>query len=125
MTRDHIAVARKTLGVRLLRKDQQAWERVRAVLAVDHGRQLSHIEVATAARTTYETVRAVRREMGDTYVAPVVPIGRALLSGLHPRHVEALTRLGAAVARGSDMQVRAVLAGPEMQQLITAAKGAT
>ena len=52
------------------------------------------------------------------------PIAARLLRSLEPRHVAALQRLDAAQRRGSDMQARAVLAGPEMQQLLTAAREA-
>jgi hypothetical protein len=100
-------------------RDTAQRSRIAAVLDLDP--QATHADVARRASASPEMVRCVRRERGEL----AIPIGRSLLSGLHPRHIEALARLGAAVARGSDMQVRAVLAGPEMQQLITAARGAS
>lgn len=127
MTRDRIAAraARKALGAKLRRKDHDAWARVQSVLATEHGRRLSHTDLADAARTTYETVRAVRRELGEVAAPtrPPTPIGAHLLRSLEPRHVATLKRLDAAHARGSDMTVRAILAGAEMQQLLTAARG--
>lgn len=129
MTATPISRARAALGVTLRRRDDAARARIRTLLTGEQAewwRSLTHAELAAGAMATYEQVRAVRREMGLTRprAAKVTPIGRSLLSGLHPRHVEALRRLAAAYQRGSDMQVRAILAGPEMQQLMTAAKGA-
>lgn len=119
-----ILAARKALGVGLRRRDEAAHARVRAVLATSE-RRLSHRDVATLALTTPETVRAVRREMGDVCPAPTpTRITSRLLSGMTPRHVDALRRLGAAHARGSDMQTRTVLASAEIQQLLTAAREA-
>ena len=126
MTRvDSIASARKALGVGLRRRDNAAHYRVRLVLedTANVKRRLTHAEVARLARTTYETVRAVRRELGDVGTTPTkpTPIGSRLLRGMEPRHVDALRRLARAVELGSDMRVRAVLATPEAKQLLTAA----
>lgn len=120
MTRvDSIASARKA-GTNLRRRDNAGRERVHAILDThERADWLTHVEVATMARTTREVVRAVRRERGET-LQPT-PIGSRLLRGMEPRHVEALRRLARAVELGSDMRVRAVLATPEAQQLLTAA----
>lgn len=125
MTRvDSIANARKALGVGLRRRDNAGRERVNAILDThERADWLTHVEVATLARTTREVVRAVRRERGET-LQPT-PIGSRLLRGMEPRHVEALRRLARAVELGSDMRVRAVLATPEAQQLLTAAMEAS
>lgn len=96
-------------------------QRLRIAAVLDADPHATHADVARRASASTEMVRCVRRERGEL----AIPIGRALLSGMHPRHIEALKRLGAAMESGSDMRVRAVLAGPEMQQLIRAAKGAT
>lgn len=100
-------------------RDTAQRSRIAAVLDLDP--QATHADVARRASASPEMVRCVRRERGEL----AIPIGRSLLSGLHPRHIEALMRLGAAVARGSDMAVRAILGGAEMQQLLTAAREAT
>jgi hypothetical protein len=125
LTATSVTRARRALGVTLRRLDPAAAERVRALVIAEPN--LTHAQVAERALATYETVRHVRRKLG--MVRPVsakaTPIGDSLLRGLHPRHVEALQRLGAAVASGSDMRTRAILVGPEMQQLITAARGAS
>lgn len=53
------------------RKDQAAWDRVRLVLDDDEcSASLSHAEVARRAGTTYEVVRAVRRDLGIVRPAP-------------------------------------------------------
>lgn len=108
-------------------KDTAAWDRVRVVLADDEcSASLSHAQIAVRAGTTYEVVRAVRREMGLVGKTPTkpTPIGARLLRGLEPRHVAALQRLAAAHRMGSDMRVRAALSGADMQQLLTAAREA-
>ena len=104
------------------RKDTAAWDRVRLLLDAP-GQRLTHAQVAARAGTTYEVVRAVRRELGQVRKTPerATPIGARLLRSMEPRHVAALQRLAAAQQQGSDMRVRAVLAGAEMQQLLTAA----
>lgn len=117
----NIADAKRALGFNLRRRDNAGRARVAEVLdSHPNADWLLHDEVARMARTTREVVRAVRRERGET-LRPT-PIGARLLSGMEPRHVEALRRLAAAHARGSDMTVRAILGGAEMQQLLTAAK---
>lgn len=107
------------------RKDAAAWDRVCLVLDAP-GQRLTHAQVAALAGTTYEVVRAVRRELGQVGTTPrkPTPIGARLLRSMEPRHVAALQRLVAAQRQGSDMRVRAVLAGAEMQQLLTAAREA-
>lgn len=110
------------------RKGAAARDRVALVLVYADTR-MTHAEVAKAAGATYETVRAVRRKLGDVGPAPkreprkATDIGARLMRGMQPRHVDALRRLAAAHARGSDMQVRAILGGVEMQQLMRAAEG--
>ena len=109
------------------RKDAAAWDRVCLVLADDEcSASLTHAQVAARAGTTYEVVRAVRRDLGQVRKTPerATPIGARLLRSMEPRHVAALQRLAAAQRQGSDMRVRAVLAGVEMQQLLTAAREA-
>lgn len=117
-----IADAKRTLGFNLRRRDNAGRARVADVLdSHPNANWLLHDEVARLAKTTRDVVRAVRRERGET-LRPT-PIGARLLSSMESRHVEALRRLAAAHARGSDMQVRAILGGAEMQQLMRAAEG--
>lgn len=99
-------------------RDEDGRARISAFLDAGNA-ALPHREVARRTQTSQHLVRDVRRQRGEL----AVPIGRTLLTGMHPRHVEALRRLAAAHARGSDMQVRAILGGAEMQQLMRAAEG--
>ena len=84
------------------RKDTAAWDRVRLLLDAP-GQRLTHAQVAARAGTTYEVVRAVRRELGQVRKTPerATPIGARLSRSRSPPAPVTTTRRPGVVGRSA------------------------